>query len=221
MSYTEFSTDNADYFLVYAPIHDAASINEDILKQPKLDGLDAIVFESPGNINHSTTMFFSQYKEIIEDVKDSKKEISLYMVDVKLTGGGFASSIGFFALQLGAGVILCRQGVYELKKKTSRRQFIKGGLKTLLGAAILGPHISQAINGFVEGEPVPAVPEITTALHYLPPTPMVELRNAISARKTEEFIAPQLEKKLGKKPLIAIIYACGHSGLKTDLKHKD
>ncbi|MFH1072138.1 MAG: hypothetical protein V1743_01785, partial [Nanoarchaeota archaeon] len=53
---------------------------------------------------------------------------------------------------------------------------------------------------------------------HIVPTPQFELRNAISARKIEEFIAPELQESLGRTPSIVLFYGAGHSGLKEDLQ---
>lgn len=55
---------------------------------------------------------------------------------------------------------------------------------------------------------------------HLVPTPQMELRNAISARKIEEYVVPELQQQLGRNPKILLIYGAGHSGLKEDLQHK-
>jgi hypothetical protein len=62
MSYRTFSTDNADYFLVYA--HHEIVTNEDIFELPKIKSLDTIILES-GNVGYSDKiMEQNQYSKI-------------------------------------------------------------------------------------------------------------------------------------------------------------
>lgn len=58
-----------------------------------------------------------------------------------------------------------------------------------------------------------------TFLHYLLQAPTTEARNAINARNLEEFVAPHISEKIGRKPKIGLVYGAGHSGLEFDLKH--
>ena len=51
--------------------------------------------------------------------------------------------------------------------------------------------------------------------------PVVEGRNAINARKIEEFIAPMVAEASGKKkPKIGLVYGAGHLGLRYDIQSK-
>lgn len=214
MSCISFSTDSADYFLVYANhyIH----TDEEIFQQPKIESLDAIILESnygPDDVHRK------QYQKIIDNIISSKTRIPLYALDVGVTSGGMLATVSSTTLYTAAGFLLYISGANNLKKRVNRREFLKGGLKILLGTAFLG-GTGQFFNGAVKGKPIPVLPELSTALQYLPPTPMRELRNAITARKTEEFVAPNLKKEKGRKPLIALVYGAMHSGIETDLKHK-
>lgn len=47
-----------------------------------------------------------------------------------------------------------------------------------------------------------------------------EARNAVSARKIEEYIAPIMAERLGRKPYLGLIWGVGHMGLKPDLQSK-
>lgn len=57
-------------------------------------------------------------------------------------------------------------------------------------------------------------------LEYFFQTPIVEGRNAFNARKIEEFVAPLVAERLGRKPYLGLIFGAGHLGLKPDLQSK-
>jgi len=48
----------------------------------------------------------------------------------------------------------------------------------------------------------------------------VRLREAVSAYKIEEFIAPEIKERIKHKPYIFIDYGAGHCSLEAFLKHK-
>lgn len=50
---------------------------------------------------------------------------------------------------------------------------------------------------------------------------LVEVRNAVAAENAESLIAPQLQKKLGRKPIIAISMGSGHYGVKRLLEQPE
>jgi hypothetical protein len=108
----------------------------------------------------------------------------------------------------------------KTKGKINRRKFLKGCLKVFAGAGVMGGFLGSIQLASTKGEATPVLPELNSILNYLPPTSVVELRNAIAARKIEEFIAPKLQTELKKKPLIAIVYGGAHTGIETDLKYK-
>ncbi|MBR9683030.1 hypothetical protein GOV03_00645 [Candidatus Woesearchaeota archaeon] len=218
MSYRKFSTENADYYLVYAAHKEVT--DEDILRQPEIESLDAIVLES-GELGYNETEIFidTQYSEIIKNIKQSQKKPLIYLVDVNVTEegelGGSIRDVAYLTL----GVGLSLGAIRDFKKKSNRRQFLKGGLKTLAALSTFSIHFGQIINSHIKGKAIPVFPELNSAAGYFLPTSLHELRNAITARKIEEFIVPKLQKELGKKPLIAIVYGGFHAGIETDLKY--
>ncbi|MBI2671819.1 hypothetical protein HYX16_02700 [Candidatus Woesearchaeota archaeon] len=61
--------------------------------------------------------------------------------------------------------------------------------------------------------------KIVSGWTFLIQDPIIAGRNAISARKIEEFIVPKLKKEKDKeKPKIGIVYMTFHMGLKDDLQ---
>ncbi len=57
-------------------------------------------------------------------------------------------------------------------------------------------------------------------MEFLYQNPIIEGRNAINARKTEEFVAPLMTERLERKPLLGLIFGAAHMGLKQDLQSK-
>lgn len=81
--------------------------------------------------------------------------------------------------------------------------------------------ISQALYySFREKKFNESILRLNSYWNYLLQEPEVEGRNAIIARKTEEFVAPLLEERLERKPFIGMIYGGFHMGLKPDLQSK-
>ncbi|MBU2589965.1 MAG: hypothetical protein KKB39_04345 [Nanoarchaeota archaeon] len=206
MNYKKFSTENADYQML-----PANHIHTDISNMVKnLEYLDGIIFESSGI--SGTIPITDECSKFIRKVKNSKKKFPFYFVDVDLNLGGYLTSIGIMGIQGGIAYKLCKSS----EKNYKRREFLKQGLKILTCSLILGGFFEKVLNQFME---VPILKESEMVLDRLPPTPLFELRNAIAARKIEEFIAPRL-KIIIPKPTIGIVYGAGHSGIELDLKHK-
>lgn len=62
------------------------------------------------------------------------------------------------------------------------------------------------------------LPNIAELRYNIEHTSLVTFRDAVNAKKTEEYIAPKLCSELGKKPKIALVYGLAHAGLETCLK---
>jgi hypothetical protein len=216
MSYTQFSTDNADYYLVYNN-HLDTNTNE-IFKQSNLNNLDAIILESSG-ISPKNPIAI-EFEKLIKRIEHSEKSLPIYLVDIDLNLGGYLISFAFVGLHFGIGYKLCKSAENNFKRKTNRREFLKGGFKLFAGMAIFSGYLKKAVTVFGDGKGIPILNEAEAVLDNLPPTQLFGLRNAIAARKTEEFIAPRLKKQFKRKPVIALVYGGGHSGLESNLKHK-
>lgn len=207
MSYSQFSTKNADYYLVYES--HKSKPKEKIFDYDKIGGLDAIILETGGTSYEDWFSFLRAYdlqgqintEKVIKNIKKKKiregKDIPIYYVDVNITKT-------FLQICLKGGVLGC--GSYALFGFT-------GFLYTCL-------YVGFPMTLTFSKKKFDILPNISAFLDYFPPEPMTEARNAITARKTEEFIVPMLQKRLGKKPTICIKYGAGHAGIKFDLKHK-
>jgi hypothetical protein len=104
----------------------------------------------------------------------------------------------------------------------TRRQFLRfWGAQTakIVGGAYLGSDLVCRNYVMQTGENPETLARLNSSRMHLIPTPQFELRNAISARKIEEYIVPELQKQLGRNPRVVLVYGAGHSGLKEDLQH--
>ena len=190
MSYTDFSTKNADYRLILS-MH---------LKKNKesVKGLDAIVLEGADGTIAGTLEggFFgnmygtAQYLHLIKTAE--KEKITLYNADVMPRI--FLALIEIVAFG----------------------NFYPGVVPSFLNFVFY----PAAITSFFKGKTLPGLTDYVGLPTWLIQGAIMELRNAICARKTEEFIAPREKEKLGRKPKIGIVYGAMHAGIKLDLKYK-
>lgn len=51
--------------------------------------------------------------------------------------------------------------------------------------------------------------------------PIITGRDAVNARKTEDFVAPTMKQRLNRKPFLGLVYGAAHLGLKLDLQSKN
>ena len=52
------------------------------------------------------------------------------------------------------------------------------------------------------------------------PGPEIVGRNVVNARKIEEYVAPLVGERIGRKPSIGLVYGAAHLGLKRDITDK-
>lgn len=220
MTYSQFSTENADYALCYS-LHYFKNVHEDIFSPEKIKSLDAIILESGlGEYEETAGLITdSNFSNAYKIIKEHKPAMPFFFVDVKPSAIGLAASIIPPALQMYIGSKIFKEAVADMKKKT-RRDFLKGGIRALIGLPLFFGFGGNMLNSLFEGKPIPVLPELSTASGYLLPAPLIEFRNAVTARKAEEFVAPLMGRRLGKKPSIALVYGPNHTGIEFDLKNK-
>lgn len=224
MSYVPFSTEKADYFLVYAAhIKDTF---EDIFEKTNIRSLDAIVLESVGGDSQilevrqfGLKLLPRIYESISKAAHAAGKPI--YLVDADLTAIGYLGSavlsianafMSYFLLKS------ARQDAIEhSEKKFSRRQFLSTAAKTIAGLYLLNSFTAPVIASASKGEIPNIYQEISAEAQCMIPTPLIEVRNAVTARKVEQFVAPWLKIE---RPKIALVYGSGHAGLKKCLQNR-
>ncbi|MFH1065771.1 MAG: hypothetical protein V1734_04680 [Nanoarchaeota archaeon] len=222
MSYSPlFSTDNADYRLVYAAHF--LETKEDIFDEGKIESLDAIVLESGINSIPYGLLKDRQYEDILNKAYKARKP--LFVVDVKNSElGGIGStavdvalaSVGIYAAISAANAIKKK----EKQKKFSRRDFLKIGTKGAISAWLLAGSVGQFVSSFFSGESTDIFANASASVGNVFPTPLTALRNAIAARKVEEHVVPLLQARLKRNPHMAFVYGSLHAGIEGCIQHK-
>lgn len=218
MAWTMVETPNAKYILVF-------SLHEAISEMPK--DFDATIIESGRReqIVKATTIVGTQYEKIVDYAMARKKEV--WITDAVPTERALARYNKGNKIVLGlagAGVATTASAVaiaVALKnKKVSRRTF-------LLWSGTIGTMFSPLLSQFAFGRISKQQKEIKNEELWnflsrynelISGKGVVEIRNALTAEKAENFIAPLLQKKLGRKPIILMVWGAGHYGI-TRLLH--
>ncbi len=228
MSSVTYSTENAQYTQLYA-VH-TLPVNDPVLVPSNANSVDAIVLEA----YHSEAWFNLLWKSEFKQYHDrlftmaQRTGTPIYIVDVLTTaaGRGFESLAGIGLDS--AGLLLAYDGAKKVRDQMkggtmSRRQFSKfftlQSAKVALGT-FLGLHLFHEWYTTSTGHNPELLARANAVRMHLIPTPQLELRNSIAAKKIEEYVAPELRERLGRKPNIVLVYGAGHSGLKEDLQHQ-
>lgn len=227
MGYSRFSTGNADYAQVYKGHY--VGTKADIFDKGKISSLDAVLVENCGadhrvlELDSSGLGIFPQwYESLTKASHEAGKPI--YLVDTNITLAGKAASLAINVALLYVCLKSLKSSAKDLgrlsESKMKRRDFVKGIGKAAAGFFLLNAFVGSIPSWFTESEHAPVLEEAAAAAHRFPPDPVLEVRNCIIARKTEEFVVPLLREKLGRKPNIALVFGSYHAGLAGCLKHK-
>lgn len=222
MSYTHFSTQNADYFLTLEP--HGEELHEDIFRSENISSLDAIVLEDVGV---GSAIFDNvEYRQIMRAAKDNGNRIYTLDIPGSQDIDAYVEYERNIVIAGAVGAIGCTAAAHVLKrlKKMTRRRMLGlfGGTLACLGLAALGiaPKLSQY--SLVEsGEASWLAKKVISAETSMIKTEAITLRNAVSAKKTEEFLAPMLMERLGRKPKIALVYGAYHAGMQDCIEDRD
>jgi len=247
MAYRTFETDTAIYSLVYAK-HVLGATSEDILQLDRIGNLDGIVLEAA---NEPTAKMFvgggqglrgkrrmvlegknmyknDQYGLILENVKELAKggqTLPIYIGDCSINAKfmtGKPAMIPSLAVQMGSTIPrqIAGRKLGDYLSRLVGKKFAPA-VNLLTQAAVMSPEILAGLMAFFKGEKDSNLDDIIAAAGMFPPTPVLEFRNALIAAKLEDYLAPQLKDKLGRKPHLAIIYGAAHAGIKHDLLDKN
>src|SRR3989338_156199 len=228
MSSIEYSTENADYRQIYV-VH-TMPVKDSVFEGANFDSIDAVVLEANHSEEWFNKLWKSEYKKFHDAVLQNAQRTGkpVYVTDVLTTSGGrgfedVASLLPDFVGLIGVfdGVGKVKKQIKE-KKEMTRRQFLKfWGVQTakIVGGAYLGSDLVCRNYVMQTGENPEFLARLNSSRMHLIPTPQFELRNAISARKIEEYIVPELRQELGRNPRVVLVNGAGHSGLKEDLQH--
>lgn len=215
-------------------------IKEDIFSKNNIKDLDAIVVEeTPKSYLGIDSLNNFNISNVLKNIKETKSIIPFYLPDVSLGDDSsrrfvLASILGLSTIgisSLAEGILAYKMEKAEtlLQKKTSRRNFLKmscaHSASCLLGLYLLGGHFYAPYHlAFNKGKADKVTPKLIYFHTELFSTKVINLRNAIIAKKIDEVIAPIIRKKkaksklINKKPTIAIIAGVQHAGMLEYLK---
>ena len=201
MTYTEFSTKNADYILQLG-IHGREN-NHSVYR---FKGIDALVLENSRFEQISPLAYIDdpQYGHAVNHC--IKKEIPIFNTDAESKfNREYLNFFGEFYAIMALGTNLIPTFPLNFLAPASLLLFDWKITKT----ASLN---KDSLGNFSE--------KIISNKNYLLQNPLVEGRNAINAKKIEEFVAPILKDRLKRRPKIGMIYGAAHAGIKHDLQSR-
>jgi hypothetical protein len=213
------STENANYYLIYGS-HLLESWEDPIERS------DAIILETGAldpKFFEKKVASHPQYKRIIAHAIDTSKRI--WTVDTPPTLSGELLSF----LKTFGGVYVGVESIFRIgsrikKKKMSRREFLRESA-VLLGSLALADTmahlsaVSLSPGGKLEGRELVAA--WTSETERILPTPLIELRDLISAYKTEGYVSPYIKSTIKRRPNIALVYGAHHAGILDRLKNME
>lgn len=222
MSYSHFSTGNGDYWLIHAR-HDNVT-DELMFHDDRIKTLDAIVLEDVGL--GSAAFSSDQYTSIINAARENN--VHLYTIDIAGSPDieGYVEYERMLVYAGAAAAIGCTAAAHIVKrmKKMTRRKMLGlfGGVLAGLGIAALGFAPKLAQDSLVEsGEASGIAKQVLETETSIIKTEAITMRNAVSAKKAEEFLAPMLAERLGRKPRIALVYGAYHVGMQDCIEDRD
>ncbi|MFH1065461.1 MAG: hypothetical protein V1734_03085 [Nanoarchaeota archaeon] len=192
MAYKKFSTKQADYSLVYA-MH-SITTKEDIFEDEKIQSLDAIVLESSGldpRILEIPAMMDINAEIQYEFIGNQAHKHGKPIYFVDV---GVYNEILYIELLLWHKSLLINKLLID--DSSGKPEFRKGVINSELARIFIA------------------------SVERFPPMPVVEMRNAITAKKLEDYLVPELSNILGKKPNLALVYGAAHTGIEGCLKSK-
>lgn len=222
MSYSHFETGNAEYWVLLGQ-HDVYRTDIHKLRGRQID---AAVLEDAGlgskmlgldDIEHSPITRFARERGIPVFTLDvpARNDVWKYeQLEDRLILGGVAGAI----VSSSAASIMLR------RKIMTRRRFIAlGGMcigSLCIAAAGYAPSIALPLLRKQGREFSETSRRIVSLETRLVETELVTMRNAVNARKIEEYLAPMLMQRLGRKPSIVLAYGTYHAGLEEHISDK-
>ncbi len=205
MAYTTFSTDNADYVLQLGN-HVAQNRQVDIF-----EGIDALVVETGGK---------KLQDYVVKD--DTCASINALLREIVRDKPPYNVTIGHPQLYL--PFRYCAENQIPVFG-TDTDITLLGSARSLfsdVGTYPIGaPMDSHAWHYSLERKKINNFfLRIYADWRFLLQDPLVEGRNAVNARKIEEFVAPLIAERPKRKPHLGLIFGAAHMGLKPDLQSK-
>lgn len=228
LAYRRYSTIDADYAQAYCK-HELIT-DEDIFSENEIKGLDAVVLESGQFLDPLMLInpsIFPQYQLILDNLIKYNPGAHIYIADVALDESKELSSGLDDFVNITTGASLAGMGVayacHRINQEyISRRNLFKvlGGFLGYMGLAN-SPVIASTYLSLSDGNTNEILPAFVGARQVIDMSRNVHMRDAINARKIEEFIVPKLKAELKKRPNIALVYGAAHAAIEYSLKHKN
>ena len=237
MSYRLYSTRKADYAQSYC-VHNLVT-KDDIFSKDNIKNLDAIVLETGTILSPQQLINFEQYSAIERTIRKNNLSTRIYLTDIApreikqdsvdyytklLTKLGMAAVLGNSFYYLLSRIKISDGGgnTKPLLKRPSRRKFL-GISIAALGTVLVSNSSTIALTKLINYNDETNViwPKIMEIRYNLEHTALVTLRDAVNAKKIEEFVVPELRKKLDRRPRIGMVYGAAHAGMETCLKEKN
>lgn len=240
------STENADYKLVlmaHSVKKETRRVGSDCFRKENIGNLDAIVIESGTNDDPEKAIGNPTYDYLIKNLVSTNTRIPIYVTDIRnkeeynkqyandmelfdrWSDRFFGLAIfGFFPASL---INLFKNNITSSdrvtpsnKVKMSRRAFIGVGFVGLTGLGItkLPSYCSEKCT---ENKEVNDIFRKIVSWRSRKFPYFSTLRDAVTAEKVENFIAPLLRDRLDRKPTIAIVFGANHASLGEFIKNKE
>jgi len=209
MAHTIVETENAKYVLIFS--------THDIVKEKSPISFDALLIEA-GPASQITKSSELEYKELVPQAFEQKAEF--WVADPlpsEKSWRRFDRGKKFLA---GTGILGILNLAFLTKKPITRRK----ALKTIgISAGLLTPYSGIRVATELQQHPNRITRERSWKAATIPQDiifgkGILPIRNAIAAEKCETFLAQHLQKKLGRKPVIAVGWGTGHYGFKEFLE---
>ncbi|MCX6804003.1 MAG: hypothetical protein NTY48_05560 [Candidatus Diapherotrites archaeon] len=210
MSWEIIETPNAKYVLIFSAHQ---SLTE---KVPT--NFDALILESAG-YNPNETIPMAQYTNLVAQAIKENKQIWLTDAGNTFRSDG-RSVVG--TVFVPALAVLNQVLANKYKNKQGRRKFLSA-ISIGMMTAWVSPSALTAYHGHSNGKTKnPQLMQAKTkALEAMLGKGALSIRNAITSEKTEIHIAPMLQRQIGHKPTIAMVWGAMHYGVKELLLHPE
>jgi hypothetical protein len=216
MGWTTVETPNAKYMLIFSPHF------RPIEMPPK--NIDAFILESASGQEAGELakglIKYENYKKPIESAIRGGKDI--WVTDPATTLYSDQVVFGKVTAWAVAGAVVSSLSKIPKNRKISRREFFARMLGKAAPVIFFSPLAALLSLGHSKSR-------IKHELFWQGTHKSVEflygskgigtLRNAVTAEKAESFVAPMLRQRLGKKPVIAMVWGPMHFGIKKLLQN--
>ncbi len=194
MAYSKFTTENARYFARFGT-HRKSEVNPSSIFDMKYGPVDAVVLEMRGSKILG--------KEGLEGAIKGVLNKTLQKEDSDIIDYARKNNIPIYIVEP------------ELNKRDYARFWTNFMALDVLGGIPLLPYTSTKESKRVP----PTFRNLFGLANFVSQNNVVAGRNAVWARKLEEYIAPRLRKQKNRKPRIGLNIGLGHMGLEKDLKN--